>query len=83
MGWTPPPAAFRAKAGVSITYEQEASMEEVSTIGLDIAKSVFQAHGADAAGRQLFSKRITRGKLLEGSVRAMWQDPHGSASQGG
>lgn len=40
-------------------------MEEVSTIGLDIAKSVFQAHGADAAGRQLFSKRITRVKLLE------------------
>ena len=40
-------------------------MEEVSTIGLDIAKTVFQAHGADAAGRQLFSKRITRAKLLE------------------
>ena len=40
-------------------------MEEVSTIGLDIAKSVFQAHGADAAGRTLFSRRITRGKLLE------------------
>ena len=40
-------------------------MEEVSTIGLDIAKSVFQAHGADAAGRELFSKRITRAKLLE------------------
>ena len=40
-------------------------MEEVSTIGLDIAKSVFQAHGADAAGRQLFSKRITREKVLE------------------
>jgi transposase len=40
-------------------------VEEVSTIGLDIAKSVFQAHGADAAGRELFSKRITRAKLLE------------------
>ena len=40
-------------------------MEEVSTIGLDIAKSVFQAHGADTAGRELFSKRITRAKLLE------------------
>ena len=40
-------------------------MEEVSTIGLDIAKSVFQAHGADAAGRELFSKRITRAKVLE------------------
>ena len=40
-------------------------MEEVSTIGLDIAKSVFQAHGADTAGHELFSKRITRAKLLE------------------
>jgi transposase len=40
-------------------------MEEVSTIGLDIAKSVFQAHGVDAAGRQLFSRRLTRAKLLE------------------
>jgi transposase len=40
-------------------------MKEVSTIGLDIAKSVFQAHGADSDGRQLFSRRITRGKLLE------------------
>ena len=26
-------------------------MEEVSTIGLDLAKSVFQVHGIDAAGR--------------------------------
>lgn len=43
----------------------EASVSEVSTIGLDIAKAVFQAHGADAAGRQLFSRRITRAKLLE------------------
>lgn len=40
-------------------------MKEVSTIGLDIAKSVFQAHGADASGRELFSKRIRRAKLLE------------------
>ena len=40
-------------------------MVEVSTIGLDIAKNVFHAHGADAAGRQLFSRRLTRGKVLE------------------
>jgi hypothetical protein len=26
-------------------------MEEVVTVGLDIAKSVFQAHGGDAAGQ--------------------------------
>ena len=40
-------------------------MTEVTTIGLDIAKQVFHAHGADAAGRAVFSRRITRGKLLD------------------
>ena len=32
---------------------------------LDIAKHVFHAHGADATGRALFSRKITRGKLLD------------------
>ena len=40
-------------------------MVEVSTIGLDIAKQSFHAHGADASGRQLFSRKIARQKLLE------------------
>ena len=40
-------------------------MSEVSTIGLDIAKHVFQAHGADASGRVVFRKKITRSKLIE------------------
>jgi len=39
-------------------------MEQATTIGLDIAKHVFQVHGADSAGHVLFRKRITRGKLL-------------------
>ena len=40
-------------------------MAQASTIGLDIAKHVFQAHGADAAGHVLFRKRLTRARLLE------------------
>ena len=36
-----------------------------STIGLDIAKWVFQAHGADATGRVVFRKRLVRAKVLE------------------
>ncbi len=40
-------------------------MDQASTIGLDIAKRVFQAHGADASGRVVFRKRLTRAKLLE------------------
>ncbi|MET1082716.1 MAG: IS110 family transposase [Burkholderiales bacterium] len=39
-------------------------MSEVTTIGLDIAKTVFHAHGADERGRGVFSKRLTRNKLL-------------------
>ena len=38
---------------------------QITTIGLDIAKNVFHAHGADERGHALFSKRITRGKLLD------------------
>ena len=40
-------------------------MGEVSTIGLDIAKSVFQVHGVDVDGAVVIRKRISRPKLLE------------------
>jgi transposase len=40
-------------------------MGEVSTIGLDIGKSVFQIHGIDADGAAVIRKRISRAKLLE------------------
>ncbi|WP_114955163.1 IS110 family transposase [Sphingosinicella terrae] len=39
-------------------------MGEVTTIGLDIAKQVFHVHGADGSGAALFSRKLTRGKLL-------------------
>jgi hypothetical protein len=38
---------------------------EVSTIGLDIAKAVFQVHGVDGAGAVVIRKRISRTKMLE------------------
>src|SRR5262249_13921937 len=37
----------------------------VSTIGLDIAKSVLQVHGVDGAGAVVMRKRISRAKMLE------------------
>ena len=39
-------------------------MTEVSTIGLDLAKHVFQAHGADAGGKVVFRKQLRRDKVL-------------------
>jgi transposase len=37
---------------------------QASTIGLDVAKHIFQAHGADASGRVVFRKRLTRAKVV-------------------
>jgi len=40
-------------------------MGEVITIGLDIAKSVFQVHGVDVDGAVVIRKRFGRAKVLE------------------
>src|SRR5262245_48121099 len=39
-------------------------MGEVSTIGLDIAKSVFQVHGVDAAGNVILRRQLKRRYVL-------------------
>ena len=39
-------------------------MPEITTIGLDLAKSVFQVHGADAAGHPVLRKKLHRSQLL-------------------
>jgi transposase len=37
---------------------------EVTTIGLDLAKHIFQAHGADASGGVIFRKKLRRGQVV-------------------
>ena len=39
-------------------------MQAVTTIGLDIAKSVFQVHGVDAAGQVLIRRQLKRRVVL-------------------
>jgi transposase len=39
-------------------------MQTVSTIGLDIAKSLFQVHGIDAAGQVVIRRQLKRRYLL-------------------
>ena len=39
-------------------------MTEVSIIGLDLAKNVFQAHGADAVGAPVFRKKLRREQVI-------------------
>jgi len=40
-------------------------MSKVSTIGLDLAKNVFQVHGADASGAVLVRKKLRRDQVLK------------------
>src|SRR5205823_14815471 len=39
-------------------------MSEIKTIGLDLAKHVFQIHGVDAAGECVLRKRLRRGQVI-------------------
>ena len=51
-------------------------MDSVTTIGLDIAKSVFQVHGVDAVGAVIIRRKLTRGAgprvLLEAAPMRRW-----------
>ena len=40
-------------------------MEQISTVGIDLAKSVFQVHAIDAAGAVIVSKAVRRAGLLQ------------------
>ena len=39
-------------------------MGDITTIGLDLAKNVFQVHAVDEAGNVVVRKRIRRGQVL-------------------
>jgi transposase len=39
-------------------------MQAVTTIGFDIAKSVFRVHGVDAAGRVIIRRQLKRRHVL-------------------
>jgi len=50
-------------------------MGEISIIGLDLAKQVFQVHGADKAGRYLLRKQLKRRATKPGSFRRPMSSP--------
>ena len=37
---------------------------DITTIGFDLAKTVFQVHGADGEGRAVLRRKLRRGKVL-------------------
>jgi transposase len=39
-------------------------MSEITTVGLDLAKNVFQVHGAGASGRAMLRRKLRRDQVL-------------------
>src|ERR1700685_1464419 len=67
MWWTvpAPPAARSDRVIVVDESHQGAVHMQIATIGLDIAKNVFQVHGIDAAERVVVRKQLRRRQVLE------------------
>lgn len=40
-------------------------MSEIITVGLDLAKNVFQVHGADSKGNAVLRKKLRRAQVIE------------------
>ena len=47
-------------------------MQTITTIGLDIAKSVFQVHGVDAAGQVVIRRQLKRRSVLAFFQKPGW-----------
>jgi transposase len=67
MLWTAPhpaSACHDVVAVEAITIQEEPPMEEITTVGLDIAKSVFQVHGIDAHGNVVLRRQLKRRQVV-------------------
>src|SRR5205823_4650783 len=66
MEWMPLPAAPGCEKvkDCGFTARGEDNMNDVSIIGVDLAKRVFHAHGARSDGSVAFRKRLSRSQLL-------------------
>src|ERR1039458_4992951 len=60
----PLPATSCRKVVVAIESHQGAFDMQITTIGLDIAKNVFQVHGIDAAEKVVVRKELRRGQVI-------------------
>ena len=69
MIWTAPTRSVAGSAIVEVGLlnitSGEAVMSEITTVGIDLAKSVFSVHGVDAYGKAVLRKTLSRTKLLE------------------
>jgi hypothetical protein len=57
-------------------------MQTITTIGLDIAKSVFQVHGVDAAGEVVIRRQLKRRSVLAHRIETRTKPNHSWVNSG-
>jgi transposase len=57
-----------------ITVSTEESTMKISRVGVDLAKSVFQLHGADAHGKAVWKRKLSREKWIAALCKAVPAD---------
>src|SRR4030095_16464064 len=66
MGWPPPPVTASMCQSGSVDQPLEprgASAMKITTIGIDLAKNVFQVHGVDERGKTMLKKQVKRDQM--------------------
>src|SRR5574341_1627084 len=63
MEWTPPLFPHRRRGGQNEDYQKEGISMQVTVVGLDISKQVFQLHGVSAEGKVAVRKRLRRSQV--------------------
>jgi transposase len=64
MGWTPP-FLIGFNQGAAFNYPEGAAQMITTTIGFDIAKSVFQVHGTDERGKATVCRQVRRAEVMK------------------
>src|SRR5215470_13974181 len=65
MWWTAPHEASGCRRViVQTTHQRGPSRTRITTIGLDLAKKVFQIHGVDAEGKVVVARKLRRKEVL-------------------
>jgi hypothetical protein len=67
MLWTAPPPARECHGNGAVEsshHSEEPGMQTITIVGLDIAKSVFQVRGVDAAGQVVVRRQLKRRYVL-------------------
>ena len=53
-----------------LTVSTEESTMEISRVGVDLAKNVFQLHGVDRHGETVFRRRLSRDKWISALIKS-------------